>query len=623
MAIKELKTRIQLKYDSYANWTNDTVENQGANLVLLKGELGICEVQASNEQTKDANIVPTVLFKVGNGTDPFKSLPWASAKAADVYGWAKASDVVLEGKTIKFVGTNKTVVLNYATPEEVKAITDPLAARVTALEGKFGTDGDVAVQLADHESRLDIIEGEGAGSIKKAAADAQAAAEATAAGDATSKANAAEAAAKKHADDLNTAMDTRVDTLEAAKTAQDTKNGELEKAISDEENARKQAIEDVTDAYEAADAAIEEKIGGAYTKDATVHAAIVAAQKAADDAQADHDELVKEGGRIALAEAAISENAGDIEQLGKDLAAEVSRATGIEADHKARIEKMEAFFEGAAEDSEGLNDALDKLVDIQNVLNGDGEAAGNLIGRVADNEEAIIALQDIVKDGGTLEVRVDQAEADINAVEGRATTLEDIVNGYTAKGSIKEAIEAAQGQADKGVEDAGKAQEAADKAQEEIDALELVVGDANSGLVQLVNTVKTTADGAAADTADLKPRMKAAEDDIDALQAIVSAEGGNSNAQLRSDIEALEAIVVDGENANATLRSDLGALDAIVAHETTGLAATKAIADEAKTDAEDAQSRVAAIEGDYLKAADEFIFNCGSSSLVVHKPENN
>ena len=44
MAIKTLNTRIALKYDSYENWIKIDKENEGGNLVLLKGELGICEI---------------------------------------------------------------------------------------------------------------------------------------------------------------------------------------------------------------------------------------------------------------------------------------------------------------------------------------------------------------------------------------------------------------------------------------------------------------------------------------------------------------------------------------------------------------------------------------------------
>lgn len=84
MADKILKTRIKLKYDTLANWQGD-----GASVVLLKGEIAICEVPTggSLEQVTP----PAILFKVGDGVKTFAQLPWASALAADVYAWAKAA----------------------------------------------------------------------------------------------------------------------------------------------------------------------------------------------------------------------------------------------------------------------------------------------------------------------------------------------------------------------------------------------------------------------------------------------------------------------------------------------------------------------------------------------------
>jgi hypothetical protein len=93
--------------------------------------------------------------------------------------------------------------------------------------------GDIVNKVNANAVAIETLKGEGEGSVKKAAADAQAAAEATAAADATSKADAALAAAKEYADGLvkdeegnalfdaagtaaglNAAMDERVKVLE-------------------------------------------------------------------------------------------------------------------------------------------------------------------------------------------------------------------------------------------------------------------------------------------------------------------------------------------------------------------------------------------------------------------------
>lgn len=81
MANTTLNTRIQLKYDTYSNWTTN-------NPVLLSGEIAVVVVPASSGAVPNE---PTILFKVGDGTAKFNALQWVAAPAADVYSWAKAS----------------------------------------------------------------------------------------------------------------------------------------------------------------------------------------------------------------------------------------------------------------------------------------------------------------------------------------------------------------------------------------------------------------------------------------------------------------------------------------------------------------------------------------------------
>lgn len=81
MANKTYNTRIQLKYDSYANWTAN-------NPTPLSGEVCIVVIPA---ETGAVVQEPSVLFKVGDGTTAFNTLPYVSAIAADVYDWAKAA----------------------------------------------------------------------------------------------------------------------------------------------------------------------------------------------------------------------------------------------------------------------------------------------------------------------------------------------------------------------------------------------------------------------------------------------------------------------------------------------------------------------------------------------------
>ena len=101
MAIKEINTRIKNRIDTLANWKT-------SGLSLLPGEVAIVQVDTLQENDADyvgkalevAANAPTILMKVGGATYPaghekagqpmsFKDLPWLSAKASDVYSWAK------------------------------------------------------------------------------------------------------------------------------------------------------------------------------------------------------------------------------------------------------------------------------------------------------------------------------------------------------------------------------------------------------------------------------------------------------------------------------------------------------------------------------------------------------
>lgn len=88
MAEKILKTRIQLRYDTLENWARN-------NPVLKAGEIAIATIPTAAPANKQ---LPPVMFKVGTydgvteaTKKKFNDLKWASALAADVYDWAKAS----------------------------------------------------------------------------------------------------------------------------------------------------------------------------------------------------------------------------------------------------------------------------------------------------------------------------------------------------------------------------------------------------------------------------------------------------------------------------------------------------------------------------------------------------
>lgn len=83
-SLKQINTRIGLKYDSLENWQSST-------LVLNRGEVAFTAIQTKDENGFPTG-VPSVLMKVGDGTKTWSQLDYVYGLAADVPAWAKGSD---------------------------------------------------------------------------------------------------------------------------------------------------------------------------------------------------------------------------------------------------------------------------------------------------------------------------------------------------------------------------------------------------------------------------------------------------------------------------------------------------------------------------------------------------
>lgn len=182
MAEKKLNVRVLLKYDSHENWiANDPV--------LKAGEAAISTV--SVKQDGSVNYVPSCLIKIGDGTHKYSELDYTYARAADVINACKS-----ESALTTFIN-NVIAGSGIATDEALAALTNRITTAesdIDALEVLVG-DGSVANQIATAiaGAKSELI-----------GADTDTTASDTIKG------------AKKYADGLNTAMDTRVDALEAA-----------------------------------------------------------------------------------------------------------------------------------------------------------------------------------------------------------------------------------------------------------------------------------------------------------------------------------------------------------------------------------------------------------------------
>jgi uncharacterized UPF0146 family protein len=263
MTNQTLKTRINLKIDTLANWNDST-------LTLGKGEVAIATASSS------AGIgltEPVCMIKIGDGSHKFSELGW------DFY--AKSSDVLTACKTEKGLTDFVDGVIakaGIASNEAMKA----LAAKVEAVEtniqtinGDSNTAGSIAnaiktaidaLNLDTYATKIEVstaattAETNAKAHAETKASEAQSAAIAAAALDATSKADAAKAGAEATAatalatarTEISAEIDADVAALE---TALDARLDALE-GINHEVFATKAEMEAETEVREAAEAQI-------------------------------------------------------------------------------------------------------------------------------------------------------------------------------------------------------------------------------------------------------------------------------------------------------------------------------------------------------------------------------
>lgn len=258
--VKQLNTRIRLKYDLLENW----LENDP---VLLEGEIALATIKADTTYADESVFntkMPNVVMKVGDGQTQFSKLNYFSAMAADVHAWAKdpnkpsyeAKEITgMEDFIAKYVGEEMGIEVDTNTLFQIVKVgdyeyklqskgktdsawadvecdhiiipnmeaviaaaqtaADNAQAAVDALAGKVGevAEGKTVVGLIGEEAaRADAAEKALAKKIGTVADDtdlaAMIAAEASRADTAEKAAQAAAAAAQKTADDVTALVGT-------------------------------------------------------------------------------------------------------------------------------------------------------------------------------------------------------------------------------------------------------------------------------------------------------------------------------------------------------------------------------------------------------------------------------
>ena len=443
---KIINTRILLKVDTLENWNSST-------LPLKKGELAFATVAAS---AGTGLTEPVVMVKIGeDGVKTFKDLGWSF--------YAKASDVIAAAKSESALTTFINNVIKNAGIATNEALT-ALANRVTNAEGDIDVletkvgDKAVATQISDAITALKLADTYAAKVHTHTKADITDFAHTHAMTEVTGLTDAI-ADAKKAGTDAATELGTYKVTNDAAVKA----NTDAITAINNETTGILAQAKTYADGKDAA---------------------IAAAKKAGDDAQADVDALETKVGTvpadktvvqmISEAQAAatyddtqikkdIKANTDAISVLegyvgGENVSTQIQTAitnlnlpTTYEAKGAAAAVKTElvgkdtdnadsATIAGAKKYADGLNTAMDTRVDALEAAIGEGGSVGAQIDakiQTLDVEDAAVAGQYV---------------SAVSETDGKITVtraaLPDYTEVYDAKGAAAQALTDAKSYAD-------------------------------------------------------------------------------------------------------------------------------------------------------------------------------
>lgn len=390
MATKTLKTRIQLKYDTYKNWTDN-------NPTPLSGELCVVVVPAEAGAVVQE---PALLLKVGDGSTPFNSLNFVGGVAADVYDWAKAADKpTYKANEITGIDTYISEYVNEQMGISVDTDTQYTIVKVTDYQYKLQskskadsafTDTGVVIDIPKYDDtalagRVTAVEGL-VGSTAVATQIANAIAALDLANTYEPKGKGAEEAGK-----VQDALDEYIESNDGVIAA--IKDGTSIDSFKDVENALagKQAAGDYATKTEAQ--------GYADAKDE----AIAAAQQAADDAQADVDALADKVGEVPADKTVV-------QMISEAQSAATYDDTKVKEDIQANADAIALLNDGAAVEGsvdykiaqavaaimENPDDTMNSINELVTWINDHAADALELSNKVTANEQDIAALEGLV-----------------------------------------------------------------------------------------------------------------------------------------------------------------------------------------------------------------------------------
>ena len=548
MAEKTLQTRIKLRYASYSEWQSSTLK-------LLAGEVALCYVPANNDEIK--NTAPTVLFKVGDGSKVFSELQWASARAADVYNWAKQSTLPVEklgnGNVVASISWDaennklKYETASVATSEGLEALQN----LVTGINTRLGT---AETDIDNLQAAIETLNGANTvdGSVAKA---------------------------------VKTAIDAEVIARDAAIKVEADRAKEAEGALSGriddyETNKETFALKSDVNGLSSTVSGIDGRLTTAEGKITTAEGNITTIQGNITDINSSLSNKLDKGAY----DKAISDLQGEVDAVEDRATSLENRATAVEGKVNTLV----------GEDS---NKSVREITQ--------AEIAAQLAGGGAsfDTLQEIAAwLKDHPEDVGEMNEKIN-ANTDAIALLNNAETVEgSVAHAVKQEADRAKGVENGLGNRIKAIEDDYLvAQDKADLEKSISDETSRAEG-IESGLNTRLQTVEGYFDNGVAKNAKDANTLDGKDADYFAVKSEVSTAVSGLDNRVKA-IEDDYLVEADKTELEGKITAEVSAREAAV----------KGVADRVKT-LEDANldNRVKTIEDDYLKAADTYIFDCGN-----------
>lgn len=457
-----------------------------------------------NDAAVKVNSDAIAAIKNGDTLDNFKEVEEALA------GKQAAGDYSVVGHKHEIADVNG---LETAIADAKKAGTDAAAAAGQALtDAKAYTDSEMTRLVGDKTVGTQISEAITGLDLANTY-------------DAKGAAAAAETAAKGHADGLNTAMNTRVEALEAIdhdhtnKTVLDGITAEKVAAWDAAEQNAKDYADGLDEAMDGRVAALEAKFGdGEGNVEAQIAAAVAAEAKLREDADAGLQEQIEANDAEILALQGLVGDKKISEAIAEAVQVEKERAEGVEGGLETRLAAVEGdYLKGA--DKTALQDQITANANAIELLTN---------GVSADEVDGVNDLIQYVKDHGTevtgIKADINANADDIDALEGRMGTAE----GAIATKAAQADLEALAGRVTTAEGKVSTLEGEMDTAEGRLDALEGLTGGkkVSEAIAEAIEALKI---GDYAKAADLTAAIEQHNTDKAALEASIATKANNAD----------------------------------------------------------------------------------------------